>query len=65
MLRDVSLCLPAGRIAGLLRPNGCGKTTLVRALVGVQRGVAGDDPQGRLPQLGLGDGEQQGAGRGG
>lgn len=48
VLRDVSLCLPAGRITGLLGPSGCGKTTLVRALVGVQRGVTG-----RIDVLGL------------
>jgi ABC-type Mn2+/Zn2+ transport system ATPase subunit len=33
-LRDVSFTLEAGRIAGVLGPNGGGKTTLFRALLG-------------------------------
>ncbi|MSQ61904.1 MAG: ATP-binding cassette domain-containing protein [Dehalococcoidia bacterium] len=37
VLREVTLDLPAGGIAGLLGPSGCDKTTLMRAIVGVQR----------------------------
>ncbi|MFG6490890.1 ABC transporter ATP-binding protein [Microbacterium sp. P03] len=33
----VDLSLPAGRITGLLGPSGGGKTTLMRAIVGVQK----------------------------
>ena len=34
-LHDLSLALPAGRIVGLMGPNGCGKTTLLKILAGV------------------------------
>ena len=33
-LRDVSFAVPAGRLVGVLGPNGGGKTTLFRALLG-------------------------------
>ena len=32
ILKDVSFCAKQGEISGLLGPNGCGKTTLLRAL---------------------------------
>ena len=32
VLKDVSFCAKQGEITGLLGPNGCGKTTLLRAL---------------------------------
>jgi iron complex transport system ATP-binding protein len=34
-LRDVSLDVPRGSLTGLLGPNGCGKTTLLKLLAGV------------------------------
>lgn len=34
VLRDVSLSLPAGSITALIGPNGCGKTTLLKAAAG-------------------------------
>lgn len=37
----LSLSLPAGAVIGLLGPSGAGKTSLLRALVGVQTGVSG------------------------
>lgn len=40
-LKNVSLSLAAGRLIGLLGPSGAGKTTLMRAIVAVQRGVTG------------------------
>lgn len=41
VLADLSAKWPAGRITGLLGPSGAGKTTLIRAVVGVQRISAG------------------------
>lgn len=41
VLADLSARWPAGRITGLLGPSGAGKTTLIRAVVGVQRISAG------------------------
>lgn len=34
VLNDVSFDIPAGKIVGLLGPNGCGKTTLLKILSG-------------------------------
>ncbi|MBQ8209585.1 MAG: ABC transporter ATP-binding protein [Clostridia bacterium] len=34
VLQDVSFDIPAGKIVGLLGPNGCGKTTLLKILSG-------------------------------
>ena len=36
-LADVSVTIPAGSLTGLLGPNGCGKTTLLKLLSGVLR----------------------------
>ena len=37
VLKGLSLTLPAGRLYGLLGPNGCGKTTLLDLLAGLRR----------------------------
>ena len=37
VLRDISFTLPAGRVMCLLGPNGTGKTTLLRCLLGLLR----------------------------
>ena len=42
ILRDVSLLLRPGAIVGLLGPNGCGKTTLLRLLSGMLKAQSGD-----------------------
>lgn len=36
VLRGVSLEVPRGQVTGLLGPGGCGKSTLMRSIVGVQ-----------------------------
>lgn len=40
-LRDATVAVAAGSLTGLLGPNGCGKTTLLRLLCGVLRPQAG------------------------
>jgi len=42
VLHDVTLACASGRITGLIGPSGGGKTTLMRAIVGVQRRVRGE-----------------------
>jgi ABC-2 type transport system ATP-binding protein len=42
VVHGVTFGLPAGRITGLIGPSGGGKTTLMRALVGVQQHVRGE-----------------------
>ena len=54
-LRDLSLALAAGELVGLVGPNGCGKTTLIRAVTKVVKPVSGQvrlsgDEVGSLPQ---------------
>ena len=39
---DLALRVPAGQIVGMLGPSGGGKSTVMRAIVGVQRVEAGD-----------------------
>ncbi len=41
VIRGIGFRIPRGTITGLLGPNGCGKTTLIRAIVGVQIVKAG------------------------
>ena len=41
VVRDVSLEIPAGEITALLGPNGAGKSSLVLAIGGVLKPVAG------------------------
>jgi len=48
VIPGLSLRIPAGRVVGLLGPGGCGKSTLMRSIVGVQR-IAG----GTIEVLGM------------
>ena len=55
-LRDLSLAVAAGELVGLVGPNGCGKTTLIRAVTKVVKPVSGEvrlcgDEVGSLPQV--------------
>jgi len=52
-LRDVSVDIPRGSFTGLLGPNGCGKTTLLKLMSGILRPRGGDvtlegEPIGRI-----------------
>jgi ABC-2 type transport system ATP-binding protein len=42
VLRDLGFAVDRGTVTGLLGPSASGKTTLMRAVVGVQRHVAGE-----------------------
>ena len=44
VLRDLSLAVAAGELVGLVGPNGCGKTTLIRAVTKVVKPVSGEGP---------------------
>ena len=41
VLQNMNLCLPRGKIIGLLGPNGSGKTTLIKILAGLLKPTSG------------------------
>lgn len=42
VLKDLNLSIPKGKIVGLLGPNGCGKSTLVKMVAGVLQATSGE-----------------------
>ncbi|MFF3920585.1 ATP-binding cassette domain-containing protein [Streptomyces sp. NPDC001852] len=41
VVADVNFEVPSGSVTAVLEPSGCGKTSLLRAVIGIQRGVSG------------------------
>ena len=48
-VRDISFTVPAGRITGFLGPNGSGKTTTLRLVLGLVRPTSGEALIGGVP----------------
>ena len=42
VLQNMNLTIPAGRIVGLLGPNGCGKSTLIKLVCGILQPNSGE-----------------------
>ncbi len=49
VLKDFNLTIPSGRIIGLLGPNGCGKSTLMKLICGLLQPDSGEITIGGLP----------------
>lgn len=49
VLHDLTLSIPAGRIVGLLGPNGCGKSTLIKLISGLLQPNSGEISVGGYP----------------
>ena len=49
VLQGLNLNIPAGRIVGLLGPNGCGKSTLIKLIAGLLQPNSGEITVGGLP----------------
>ncbi len=49
VLKDFNLYIPSGRIVGLLGPNGCGKSTLMKLICGLLQPDSGEITVGGLP----------------
>ena len=52
LFTDLSFALPRGKRLGIMGPNGCGKTTLVRLILGEEQPDSGTIRQGHLTDLG-------------
>ena len=42
MLKHINASMPSGKVTAVLGPNGCGKSTMLKALCGILRVTAGD-----------------------
>ena len=42
VLQDFNVTIPSGRIVGLLGPNGCGKSTLIKTVAGLLVPTSGE-----------------------
>lgn len=49
VLNGLNLALPAGHIVGLLGPNGCGKSTLIKLITGLLQPDSGEITVGGFP----------------
>ena len=49
VLDNLNLEIPAGKIVGLLGPNGCGKSTLIKLVSGLLQADSGEITVGGVP----------------
>lgn len=49
VLKELNLSIPSGKIVGLLGPNGCGKSTLIKLICGLLQPDSGEITVGGLP----------------
>lgn len=49
VIKDLNFGIPAGRIVGLLGPNGCGKSTLIKMIAGILQPNSGEILVGGMP----------------
>ena len=60
LIDDLSFSLPRGGIVGIIGPNGVGKTTLFKTIVGLEQADAGDVRVGETVQLSYVDQDRSG-----
>ena len=52
VLRDLSFSLPSGTVTGVLGANGCGKTTLLKSILGLTQPLSGEVELGDHLEIG-------------